>query len=49
MNSRSHLSPVIRELHGGPDRAGPPAFAFDIDGVLVKGGDILEQIGRAHV
>ena len=36
-----------RCLHGYQDRVGPPAFAFDIDGVLVKGGDILDPAKKA--
>ena len=36
-----------RLLHGGQDREGPPAFVFDIDGVLIKGERILEPAKKA--
>lgn len=36
-----------RLLHGTQDREGPPAFVFDIDGVLVKGQQILEPAKKA--
>ncbi len=46
--SRSgRLDRSARFLHGPHDRRGPPAFAFDIDGVLVKGGEILEPAKKA--
>ncbi|KAK9831207.1 hypothetical protein WJX74_007420 [Apatococcus lobatus] len=45
---RSRLPGSARRfLHGSQDREGPPAFVFDIDGVLVKGKQILEPAKKA--
>ena len=45
---RSRLPGSTRRLlHGTQDREGPPAFVFDIDGVLVKGKQILEPAKKA--
>ena len=46
-SSSGRLDRSARLLHGPQDRRGPPAFAFDIDGVLVKGGEILEPAKKA--
>ena len=45
--SKSTFAGSARLLHGGQDREGPPAFAFDIDGVLVKGNQTLEPAKKA--
>ena len=37
----------LRGLFTGPKRVGPAGFAFDIDGVLVRGGGVLDWAKKA--